>query len=253
MSSNSKNFKSYFAGLLESTGSFFVESKIGNSNNYQHNGKIKVEFVKKDKPLAEILKSYYGGEFEEHTNSIVWSITNPKQVLSICNDINGYLRTPKINDFYKLVKFIKIQNRSIKFKILPMDETSINSNAWLAGFSDGNSNFNLNISKKKNNKTRVQIQFRIEIKQFYDRTLIKNSENFSNFVPICNTIAESFDLGIYHRTRKKKYHLIIIVSTSFHTNNKIINYFEKFPLFSSKYLDYKNWKAIHNMQKKNCI
>lgn len=247
-----KNFRSYFAGLLEGDGSFVVPSKQRDSKNRLRYVAIKVAFVKKDEPLVKLLKSYYGGFLEEYDNAnyIVWWISRKAQVLLICRHVNGYLRTSKINDFYKLITFMKVQDPSIYFKVLPLDETPIESNAWLAGFSDAVSNFNLNISRIKNNKKRVQLQFRIEVKQFYNKNLIKNSENFSSFIPICNTIAEFFGLGICHRTRKKKYHTIIISSTSSFTNAKVINYFEMFPLFSSKYLDYTDWKIVHNMQEK---
>jgi hypothetical protein len=142
------------------------------------------------------------------------------------------------------------QDPSIKFKILPLSETPIDSDAWLAGFTDADGNFNLNISKRKNGKKRVQIMFRIEVKQFYNKSLIRNSENFSSFIPVCSMIAEFFGLGIYYRTRKEKYHSILISSMSFHTNVKVIKYFNTFPLFSSKYLDYSNWKMVYDMQKK---
>lgn len=245
-----ENFKSYLAGLIEGDGSFVVPSALRDSKNRLRYAKIKTAFAKRDKPLAERLKSYYGGHFEEHDNYIVWSLTQKQQILSICADINGWLRTPKWNDFHNLIEFMKIQDPSLNFEILPLNETSIDSDAWLAGFTDADGNFNLTITRKKNNKKRVQIQFRIEVREFFGKTPIKNSTNFSSFVPICNTIAEHFGLGIYHRTRKQRFHSVIIVSTSFLTNSKVVDYFEKFPLFSAKYLDFVDWKTVHNLQEK---
>ena len=243
-----ENFKPYFAGLLEGDGSFIVPTVFRDSKNRLRYAKIKLVFVKQDEPLAECLKLYYGGNFEKHKNYIVWTITKKDQILLICSHINGYLRTPKINDFFKLIEFIKSQDPSVNFKPLPLNESPIDSDAWLAGFSDADSNFNLIITKRRNNKKRVQLQFRIEVKQFYGKRLVQNSENFSTFTPICNTIAELFSLGIYHRTRKEKYHLILICSTSVLTNAKVIKYFETYPLLSSKYLNYIDWKTIHHLQ-----
>lgn len=252
MSTKNKNFKSYFAGLIEGDGSFVVPSAIRDKKFRLRYPKISIVFVKKDEPLAELLRSHFGGHFEERgiKNYIVWNVTKKDQILLICSHVNGYLRTPKINDFYKLIEFMKIQDSSINFEVLPLNETPLDSDAWLSGFSDADSNFSLNISRRKNNKKRVQLQFRIEVKQFYNKCLIKNSENFSSFTPICNTIAEHFGLGIYHRTRSGKYHSVIVSSISIRTNANVIKYFEKFPLFSSKYLDYTDWKTVHNMQEK---
>lgn len=246
------NFKSYFAGLLEGDGSFVTPSRLRDMKNRLRYAKIKVAFHIDDQPLAECFRLRYGGHFEEHENYVVWTITKKDQIIAVCSDINGFLRTPKIHDFSKMIAFIKSQDPSIPFEVLPLDESPIGSNAWLSGFSDADSNFHLHISARKNGRKRVQISFRIEVKQFYDRHLIKNSQNFSTFTPICNTIAEFLNLGIYHRVREGKYYSIIICTTSVNTNAKVVDYFEKFPLFSSKYLNFLSWKKMHKMQEKRC-
>jgi len=48
--------------------------------------------------------------------------------------------------------------------ILPIDNSSLSSNSWLAGFSDGDASFNINISwpDKTNNKY-GQIKLTFEI------------------------------------------------------------------------------------------
>lgn len=244
------NFKSYLAGLLEGDGSFVVPSVPRDHKNRLRYAKIKVAFHIDDRPLAECLRLHYGGHFEEHRNFVVWNITKKDEILSISSDINGFLRTPKIEDFRKLISFIKSQDSAIHFQVFPLDESPIGSNAWLSGFSDADANFNIQISQRKTGRKRVQISFRIEVKQFYDKQLITNSQNCSTFTPICNTIAEFFNLGIYHRVREGKYFSIIITTTSVNTNAKVVDYFEKFPLFSSKHLNYLSWKEIHKMQEK---
>lgn len=245
-------FKSYLAGLVEGDGSFVVPSVHRDTKNRLRYVKLRVAFNKKDKPLADILKLYYGGNFEEQINQnyFVWNITSKDQILLICHHINGYLRTPKINDFSKMICFMKVRDPQLQFQVSPLDESPIEANAWLAGFTDADGNFNLNITNRKNGNKRIQLSFRIEVKRFYDKILTKNSENYSSFVPICNTIAEYLDLGIYHRTRKKRYHLIIISTTSILTNAKVVEYFDRFPLFSSKHCDYIAWRTIHEMQTK---
>jgi hypothetical protein len=245
-----ENFKSYLAGLLEGDGSFVVPSNLRDTKNRLQYAKIKVAFHIDDKPLAECLRLYYGGHFEEHEHFVVWTITKKDQILIICSDINGFLRTPKIHNFSRLIAFLKKQDSSIDFEVLPLDESPIGSNAWLSGFSDADSNFNLNIHERKNGQKRVQLFFRIEVKEFFDRHLIVNSKNCSTFTPICNTIAELFNLGVYHRVRENKYYSIIISTTSVNTNAKVVEYFEKYPLFSSKHLNFLGWKKIHEMQEK---
>lgn len=245
-----KNFGSYLAGLIEGDGFFVVPSSIRDSKNRRRYPLIKVAFRIQDKNLAVRLQNYYGGQFEEKKNYFVWKLTQKDLILSLCHDINGYLRTPKFNDFYKLIKFIKKQDPFINFEVLPLNDAPIDSDAWLAGFSDAEGNFNLSVTNRKKNLLRVQLSFRIEVQHFYKKILIENSENLSSFAPICNKIALFFNLGIYHRTRVDKYHSIIIASTSVATNVKVVNYFDKFSLFSSKYLNYCDWKCIHQLQVK---
>ena len=247
-------FKSYFAGLLEGDGSFITPLVQRDTKNRLRYPAIKVAFHDKDRPLADILVSYYGGHIEEEVSEkgFAWWITSKDEILLVCFHINGYLRTPKINDFSRMINFIKARDSLLQFKILPLDKTPLNSNAWLAGFSDADGNFSLSISTRKNGKMRIQLFFRIEVTRFYKKkSLVKQSEDHSSFMPICETIADFLGLKIYRRTRKGKgkiYHLIIATTTSFKTNANAIEYFERFPLFSSKYLDYSDWKYVHEMQ-----
>lgn len=248
----SENFKSYLAGLIEGDGSFIIPSVARSSKNRKRYAKIKVAFVKKDKPLAECLQSFYGGYFEKQKNYIVWIISAKEEILQIAQHINGYLRTPKINDFYKMIDFmIENLDNSIKFSKLPLDNSSIHSNSWLAGFVDADGSFNISITARSNNRKRIQIAFRLECKEFYSKNASHDSIEFSEFTYICHKIATTFQLGFYKRTRQFKHHSILIVSTSLITNGNIVDYFEKFPLFSSKYLDYLNWKKIYKMQVEN--
>ena len=243
-----ENFKSYFAGFFEGNGSFVIPEKQRDNEDRLLYAKIIITFDLKDKPLAECFCSHYGGHFEEHGALVFWNITKTDQILAICSDINGFLRTPRIETFSKFIGFLKTQDTSIAFEVLPLDESSIGSNAWLSGYSDAKCSFKLNTYERKGGKKGVQITFMIEVKDYSYMIMVLNSENCSTYTPICNTIAEFFDLGIFHRVRLRKYYLIVISATAVKKNAKVIGYFEKYPLFSSKYLDYVDWREIHGMQ-----
>ena len=53
----------------------------------------------------------------------------------VINLINGYLRTPKIDQFNKLVDWINKKSNS-NISIYEPDTSSILKNAWLSGFID---------------------------------------------------------------------------------------------------------------------
>ena len=94
-------------------------------------------------------------------------------------EINGYLRTPKIDQFNKLVTWInnnsnnnltinETDTSSIIVDNLTINETdtsSILKNAWLSGFIEAPGSFSINIRKKTidgKGKDRIEARVRIE-------------------------------------------------------------------------------------------
>ncbi len=67
-------------------------------------------------------------------NAYYYRISNLKNLIKVINLINGYMRTPKINQLYNLIYYINA--RGFNIKKLPKDNSSLNSNGWLSGFID---------------------------------------------------------------------------------------------------------------------
>ena len=144
-------------------------------------------------------------------------------------------------------------NRIIELKNL--DSSAINSNAWLAGFSDADANFSINIHKRsKRNSIRVQLFYRLEIAQTYSRDL--DNANQKNFFDIISKVGMFLGVNILSRTRNKNdklFYSFIVIAHNKASIEKITDYFYDFPLLSSKYLDYKDWFYILKLQKTNKI
>ena len=140
-----------------------------------------------------------------------------------------------------------------------MDDSEIDSNNWLAGFTDADGNFSINIHKRSNrNSTRVQLFYRLEIRQTYEvpkgtsssqedlRSLLRKSEigkKKESFFPIMIKIAQYLGVTLYSRKRvmkDKEYFAFIVMTHHKESNSKIVKYFSQFPLLSSKYLDYRD-------------
>lgn len=148
-----------------------------------------------------------------------------------------------------------------KLEKYPIDTTSIDKNSWLTGFSDADANFSINIYKRTNkNSTRVQLYYRLEIRQNYHKmdrihlNLYSNSSSSLSYFPIISEIGKFLDVNIYSRSREIKdkiYSSYTVISHNKSSNLKIINYFDKFPLLSSKYLDYKSFKELVLLQNEN--
>jgi hypothetical protein len=99
-------FASYLAGLIEGDGSIIVpktERSLKGKLNYPS---IQITFDLRDLPLAIIIqqKLRHGSlQRKKGVNAYVLTINNFEGIILIVNIINGYMRTPKIISFYRLI------------------------------------------------------------------------------------------------------------------------------------------------------
>lgn len=241
---------SYLAGLIESDGSFAIHDKDSNAKKYRP--KILIVFNLADKPLAKKLADITNaGTVYDKKNAgyVIWQIQDIEGVIKIINIINGYMRTPKIEALHRAIRwFNEFYNYNID--CLGLDLSPIDSNAWLAGFTDGDGNFSISLTdrKKKGNITtkRVQTFFRIELRQNYHRYASVEQGGTSYFV-ILSKIASYLGVNLYSRTREQKdkvFYAFMVISHSAANHALVIDYFDRFPLYSSKYLAYKDWCLV---------
>lgn len=246
---------SYLAGLIESDGTFAIHNKDSKTKKY--NPKIAIVFNIVDEPLAIKLSSITktGTIYKKkEAGHVLWQIQKLDDVVKIINIINGYMRTPKIEALHRAIIWLN-ENHNLSINCLNLDHSPIDSNAWLAGFTDGDGNFSINlIDRKKNGKIttkRVQTFFRIELRQTYHRYVSVELGGCSYFI-ILNKIASYLNVNLLTRTRErddKVFYAFMVISHSQDSHEKVINYFERFPLYSSKYLAYKDWSYVVNMSK----
>lgn len=81
-------------------------------------------------------------------------------------------------------------------------------------------------------------------------------EFLSSFYPIMAKIGLYLGVTVYSRCRlinNKIFHSYTIMAHNSNSLSKIIDYFEKYPLLSSKYLDYKDWVYVLELQRANKI
>lgn len=246
------HFSSYLAGLIEADGCIAVHNKDSNAKLYRP--KFIVVFNKADEPLAKKLASITeSGTVYKKDNAgyVIWQIQKTEDVVKIINIINGYMRTPKIEALHRaIIWFNTYCGHNIK--CLDLDQSDIDSNGWLAGFTDGDGNFSILLvdRKKKGIVTtkRVQAFFRIEFKQTYQRD-VSAQQGGNSYFTILNKIATYLNVNLYTRTREKEdkvFYAFMVISHNAASHIKVINYFDRFPLYSSKYLAYKDWSFVVN-------
>jgi len=110
----------------------------------------------------------------------------------------------------------------------------------LSGYTDGDGNFNINISQRKNGQTRISLSFNIESKQL-SNTNVSVEQGGSSFSPIFTKISLFLGTTLYTRARTlngKIFYMFLVKAHSIDSHVRVCQYFAKFPLFSSKHLNF---------------
>ena len=254
MKSSSK-LAPYLAGLIEGDGHIAVHDK--NSKSKEFRPKVLIVFNEKDKPLANKLSTLLGvGKVIDRSKAghVLLQILAKEEVLKVINLINGYMRTPKIEALHRAINWIN-EKDNISIPLLSLDLSPIDSNSWLSGFSDADGNFSITVyDRKKNGKvirTNVQTFFRIEVKQNYTRDVTAD-QGGSSYFNILTKITAFLTVNLYTRTRYKDdkvYYAFMAIAHNSRSHEIIRKYFDRYPLYSSKYLAYKDWCIVQDFIK----
>ena len=93
---------------------------------------IQIAFTAKDYPLAAALRLIIGhGSISKrsHQAAYIYTINNREGIIKLVNMINGNMRTPKILDLFSLVSYLNRKYPTLNIVALPLDASSLESNA----------------------------------------------------------------------------------------------------------------------------
>lgn len=246
-----RRYGAYLAGLIEGDGTFAIKDNPMVKSNY--NPHIIVVFKLADLPLANFLCNLTGCGIVSHykdRNYVLWKITTIKDVFIIVSVINGFIRTPKHETLLRYAIFfndyvIESYSSKLKIRILPLDKSPLSDNDWLSGFIDADGNFSILITKRKSGAARIILRFTLEQRTTYHKD--KDAFEKSSYSPIILSLTEIFQGSLYTRVRilnEKSYPCFSIITINEKSNALVVNYIDKYPLWSSKYLDYLSWRKI---------
>lgn len=207
----------YLAGLIDGDGHFSSKQQLV------------IAFNSSDSCLAYYLKNQIGyGSVQKvkNKNAVILVVAAVNGMEKVLNLINGKLRTyDKLNQIKNnILSHIKFKDFNNLINISLNSSNDLN-NLWLAGFSDADASFQIKLINR-NNHTEVRLNFQIDQKKKDLLVLIKNS------------------LGgnIGYRTNQDTYYY---GSTSFGSAIKVIDYFDKHHLMSTKYINYLKWRKAY--------
>jgi len=219
----------YLAGLIEGDGyiSITKENRVI----------LGIVFNIKDQPLAVKLLNFLGKGFiaKRKSNSIELRFSEKKTIIRIVNLINGKIRTPKIDQLHKLIDWLN-NKHFMDIPKLPVDESPLHQNSWLAGFIEADGGFYIRHSLKQ-----IICKFSLEQRMIYPKTL-------ESYEPILNQICLFLNVKLATRNRSDNKNSYYIVRVENQKSIKIlITYLNKYSLLSSKYLDFLDWVDSFNI------
>lgn len=253
--------------LVKLTGCGYIKKEKGNYVNWY------IQNFRDVYKITMLINGYMRTPKHEALNRVInWY--NNYIIVYRNKDLNN-LKGWEVINVPKALALIKDMNL---IDLKPLDVSPIESNNWLSGMTDADGNFSISLYKKK----RINLWYRLELRQNYHRpidndvnhaALAANSEgdllmgneskeilieNDRSYFKIMNAIAVTFNTKVYSRSRVIKfaktsgvYHSHIVMVTKASDLKKIQAYFTKFPLLSSKYLDYKDWSYMVDLIRDN--
>lgn len=220
-------------GKTENNKELFDESRTITDKNIIKSVVIAITFNIKDLPLCEHLKKIIGGgwiRIKRKENACVLIFQTDKGVIKFVELINGYLRSPKLCKFNIVIDYL---NKKYLLDIgkYEVDTTNINSNSWFAGFADADAGLQITIYKSGGYRCELRIEQRM-------------IDPFSglSYKPLFSKIAEFLGGKLYISIHNKTKEYFLVRCGSNKNLPLILNYFSLYSMYSSKRLDYNNWK-----------
>jgi hypothetical protein len=232
------NFSSYLAGLIEGDGSIIVPKTDRSAKGKINYPSIQFFFHLKDLPLALMIqKEIKNGSLyrKKGVNAYILTINNYEGLILLTSLINGNMRTPKIYNLYSLIDWLNLKFEVINISKKPLNDSPLDSNAWLSGFIEADGHFSIRTTSNSKH-SRVECKFELSKRQ-NDH----NDRNNLNFLEIIANFLLSSVKAIRVNKPKPEYR---VRTTNLNGNLILENYLKTFPLFGSKYLDYKDWIKI---------
>jgi hypothetical protein len=242
VSNHNNSLNSYIAGLFEGDGHIWIQTQKGKK---AHNPRFCITFAMKNEPLAKKLLDIIGSGFiayKPKDNACVLVVSPVIGLKRLVNLINGELRTPKIHKLYNLIDWLN-KKHGTDFKKLPLNKDNLENSSWLSGFIDADGSFSVQFTKIEDGAKKRKISCRLRIEQ---RILdpITNESYFDALNQICLFL----NCKLLTKTQKSTDNSYYTLAASSRLSLEIIiNYFNKHPLFSSKYLDYKDWEKVAHL------
>jgi len=266
----------FVTGFSDAEGSFTISIYSDNKakTKIRVMARFKIGLNEKDLPLLMQFQTFFGGigtlTYDKADNAWIYSVSSVTELLNVIipHFMNYPMLTQKAADFNLFVQIVQLMNKgahlnqaglqqivnikaslnkgSSEFvqsnfplinpvKRKTIETTEISDPHWISGFVSGEGNFDAGIRKATNTrKERVYLRFRITQ---HERDL-----------KLMELLIKYFGAGRIECDKRLKHSVVTLVIGNFSDiSNKIIPFFDQYPIFGVKYLDYLDWANIANI------
>ena len=236
---------SYLAGLIEGDGTIVVPKKERSEKGKLNYPSVQIIFQLKDFPLCQVIQKLIGhGSISKNKNSAAYVLTinNLEGLIAICQLINGKMRGPKYYQLILLIEYLNKkfplplpQKKNFFFEPLGFSTTPLDNDSWLAGFIEADGSFQVRTSLSSK-YPRISLSFELVQSRI-------THYGYSMF-DLMNQIAIFLGINVNEIRSERKNPQYRLRTSSLKTNQAIRNYLSKYPLWGTKYMDFKDWCKV---------
>ena len=231
------NFAHYITGLVEGDGTIYIPKSERSTKGSINYPSIQMVFHLKDLPLALLIQKELGNgsiSRKKGLNAYIYTVNNFDGIMLLISILNGNMKTNKIFALHRLIDWYN-QYKGTNLEKKGLNTEPITSNAWLSGFIESDGHFSLRTTES-GKYPKIECKFELCQRQ-------KDHNNKDNFFYL-NEIAINFESVVKSIRNDSNNPQYRIRTTSLKANLAVFNYLTKYPLFGTKFLDFKDWVKV---------
>ncbi len=239
------HFAQYITGLIEGDGTIHVPKTVRSVKGTINYPSIQIVFHLKDLPLALLIQKELGhGSLSKKkgANAYIYTVNNLEGLILLVSLLNGNMKTNKIEALHRLIDWYN-QYRNTTFEKKGFNTDSLTSNAWLSGFIEADGHFSIR-STESGKYPKIECKFELSQRRKDEN---QRDNFFLNKIAIC---FESLVKLIRNDSNNPQYR---VRTTNLKGNLAVVDYLTIYPLFGTKYSDYKDWvRVVQLFKEKPC-
>lgn len=234
----------YLAGLWEGDGNINVKDKSSPKPTFH------ITFHKQQAPVAQkllfVLRRICNQDpvgsvhIRQDNNSCVLNVFSPIGLECIFNLIHDKLKTPKAYQLNLIGNWLNKRHKTNLSSVKHNPTFTLNT-SWFAGFADADACFGIDLRLK----TRKSVAC-----QFQTNQRMQDPKSGLDYGELFYGISQALNVKLYTIMEKKSGRYYYVIKASSLKSKQILrNYFDIYPLLTSKFLDYKDWCAVDDLMR----